>query len=514
MRAGRGRRHSTAAAVLMAGVLLAGCAGIQPRNVQGGTTLDGGQAAGTTTTSGGPGAFGGSIPDLPATLPPARTTPRGSTNAFGTPRATPTPTAARPSVGAGRGPVTGSPTPTSPLPTIPTPAVPTTGGDNGGATDVGVTADSIRLGGFFVESGPAGALGITLLKAAKAVFNEVNAQGGIYGRKIQIVDCDTSFTSGDRPRSCFEKLTGEDKVFAFASSGDGQAMVSAAPLICKQEIPAIAMDGLASEEFKCPSIFPAGPPARSQSHVLADYYARRYKPRTVGFLVENDDIGNQWLQGAKEVFTQLGVTVVAEQRYNLGETNFNPQVLGMQAAGPDFVFFAGEPQGGMLFQLQSQALGYKPPMPGAGVTCDVEMWPREVGDYAKGMVCQHPWALARDGLPEHGVFERTYKKYWNDWDWRSSGTEISWAAAKAVVATLRAAGPNLTRARVLEVLRGGALDGFDTGFGVRFSQSAGPDGGHVLDTQVAVVEITEPSGQPSYYETRQAARPDPHFTLA
>src|SRR5260221_474049 len=64
-------------------------------------------------------------------------------------------------------------------------------GGNGGATDVGVTGDTIKLGGFFIESGPVGELGITLLKAVKAVFNDVNATGGIYGRKLALIDCDT-----------------------------------------------------------------------------------------------------------------------------------------------------------------------------------------------------------------------------------------------------------------------------------------------------------------------------------
>ncbi|MGH8975594.1 MAG: ABC transporter substrate-binding protein, partial [Acidimicrobiia bacterium] len=278
MTARSGRRRGTAAGTaLLAGVLLAACAGTQPRNVQDGTTLDGSQAGATTTTGGGPGAFGGNIPDLPGNFPAVRNVPRGPATATTTRRTTPATSQAAGT--AARGPTTGSPTPTSPIPTVPNPGAVPPGG-NGGATDVGVTADTIRLGGFYAESGPAGPLGITLLKAAKAVYNEVNAQGGIYGRKIQVVDCDTSYTSGDRPRSCFEKLAREDKVFAFASAGDGPAMVTATPLICKEQIPAIAMDGLAAEEFKCPSVFPAGPPARSQAHVLADYHARKYQPRT------------------------------------------------------------------------------------------------------------------------------------------------------------------------------------------------------------------------------------------
>ena len=132
--------------------------------------------------------------------------------------------------------------------------------------------------------------------------------------------------------------------------------------------------------------------------------------------------------------------------------------------------------------------------------------------YTKGMICEHPWQLPQSGLAEHANFEKTYKKYWNDWDQRNYYTEIHWVAAKAVVETLKAAGPNLTRARLLEVLRRGALDGFDTGFGVKFKQQSST-GGNIFDTEVAVVEITEPSGKPYFYELRQAPAPDPYFTV-
>jgi branched-chain amino acid transport system substrate-binding protein len=508
------------AAVLVLG---AACAGTQPKNVRVGTegvpgTIPSNSAAPNRLPTGIP-SFGPSTPSPGAfpSIPPAPSGAGGTSRRQTTKspvRPTPRPPSPVPRTAANPGPTPGGPggSPAAP-PTgsgIP-PASPAPAGGNGGATDVGVTGDTIRLGGFYIESGPMGALGITLLKAVKAVYNEVNDQGGLFGRKIQIVDCDTSFTSGERPRACFEKLTKEDRIFAFAAAGDGRAMVTASPLICKEQIPAIWMDGLASDEFKCPFIFPTGPPGRSQSHVLADYYARIHQPKTVGFLVQNDDIGTEWLEGAKEVFAKFGVKTVTEQRYELGETNFQAQVINMQAANPDFVFFANEPLGGILFQLQSKSLGYRPPKPSAGVTCNVEIWPREVGDYAKGMICQHPWQLPQSGLPEHGVYEKTYKKYWNDWDQRNYYTEIHWVAAKATVETLRAAGPNLTRARVLEVLRSGALNGFDTGFGVRFKQAASPGGGNVFDTEVAVIEITEPSGNPYYYDLRQAPMPDPYF---
>ncbi len=339
-----------------------------------------------------------------------------------------------------------------------------------------------------------GELGITLLKAVKAVFNDVNAAGGIYGRKLQLVDCDTSFTSGDKPRACYTKLTQQDKIFAFAATGDGPAWVTAAPLACKDQIPALWTDGLSQNEFTCPTIFPTGPAGRSQARVVLDYYIKAKKPKTVGILAQNDDIGNEWLVGAKEVLAKYGVKVVSEEKYNLGETNFTTQVTNMRFANPDFVFFSSEPLGPILFQKTAEGQGWKPPMPSAGVTCNVSVWPKQVGDYSKGMICQNPWQLLSAKLPGQVEFEKNYKKYWSDWDKRNYYTETMWIAARATVETLRRAGPNLTRARVLEVLRSGAFNGFDTGFGVKFTQQSSAKG-NLFSIAVAVVEVAKPNGR-------------------
>jgi ABC-type branched-subunit amino acid transport system substrate-binding protein len=354
-----------------------------------------------------------------------------------------------------------------------------------------------------------GELGITLLKAVKSVFNEVNAQGGLYGRKLQLVDCDTSFTSGDKPRACYTKLTQQDKIFAFAATGDGPAWVTAAPLACKDQIPALWTDGLSQNEFVCPTIFPTGPAGRSQSRVVLDYYIKNKHPKTVGILAQNDDIGNEWLVGAKEVLAKAGVKIVAEEKYNLGETNFTTQVTNMRFANPDFVFFSSEPLGPILFQKTAEGQGWKPPLPSAGVTCNVSVWPRQVGNYAQGMICQNPWQLLSAHLPGQVEFERNYKKYWSDWDKRNYYTETMWIAARATVETLRRAGPNLTRARLLEVLRSGAFNGFDTGFGVKFSQQSSAKG-NLFSINVAVVEVAKPADDDPYV-LLQGPIPDPFF---
>jgi ABC-type branched-subunit amino acid transport system substrate-binding protein len=80
----------------------------------------------------------------------------------------------------------------------------------------GVTAKSILLGQSAAFSGPAAQLGIQMNLGTKAYFDSVNAQGGVYGRKIELKTRDDRYEA----TLCVEntkKFIEEDKVFALIS---------------------------------------------------------------------------------------------------------------------------------------------------------------------------------------------------------------------------------------------------------------------------------------------------------
>src|SRR6202162_106591 len=80
----------------------------------------------------------------------------------------------------------------------------------------GVTTKSILLGQSAAFSGPAAQLGIQMNLGTKAYFDHVNAQGGVYGRKIELKTRDDRYEAN----LCVEntkKFIDEDKVFALIS---------------------------------------------------------------------------------------------------------------------------------------------------------------------------------------------------------------------------------------------------------------------------------------------------------
>ena len=77
----------------------------------------------------------------------------------------------------------------------------------------GVTADTITFGQAAVLEGPASALGLGMQMGLNAAFDEINAKGGVHGRKIKLTSVNDGYEP-DRAIAATKKLIEEDKVFA------------------------------------------------------------------------------------------------------------------------------------------------------------------------------------------------------------------------------------------------------------------------------------------------------------
>jgi ABC-type branched-subunit amino acid transport system substrate-binding protein len=154
-------------------------------------------------------------------------------------------------------------------------------GRNGGATDVGVTATSIKLGATVVDSG----IGASFLRDARfgmlAVKNAVNRSGGICGRKLELVLKDDEWRF-DRGGSFLQNLVEQDKVFALAvvPSSEGLKNISDAGYLRRKGVPVVGSDGMLIHQYTDPWIWPVAASTMSTMHIMAkqayDAGARRF----------------------------------------------------------------------------------------------------------------------------------------------------------------------------------------------------------------------------------------------
>src|SRR5262245_14941686 len=77
----------------------------------------------------------------------------------------------------------------------------------------GVSPDTVVFGQAAVLEGPASALGQGMQFGIKAAFDEINAKGGVHGRKLKLISLNDGYEP-DRSIAQTKKLIEEDKVFA------------------------------------------------------------------------------------------------------------------------------------------------------------------------------------------------------------------------------------------------------------------------------------------------------------
>ena len=152
----------------------------------------------------------------------------------------------------------------------PRPGLACAAGRNGGATDVGVSEDSIKLGATVVQSGIGESFLGDVRFAMQGVVDKANRAGGICGRRIELklVDDGWDFQRGGE---YLRNLVEGDKVFALAvvPSSEGLKNVSDAGYLRSKNVPVVGTDGMLIGQYTDPQIWPVAASTVSTMHIMA-----------------------------------------------------------------------------------------------------------------------------------------------------------------------------------------------------------------------------------------------------
>ena len=107
------------------------------------------------------------------------------------------------------------------------------------SAEVGVTADTIRLGQVCALTGPAQGLGQELKAGATAYFEHINSQGGIHGRKISLLTLDDSYEP-EHTIAATKKLIDQEQVFMLFGYVGTPTSTAAVPLTKPDQVPFFA----------------------------------------------------------------------------------------------------------------------------------------------------------------------------------------------------------------------------------------------------------------------------------
>ncbi|HLZ70927.1 MAG TPA: ABC transporter substrate-binding protein [Dehalococcoidia bacterium] len=233
------------------------------------------------------------------------------------------------------------------------------------ASDTGITPTEIHLGTTQPLSGAAVGY-IPIIKTMQACFNQVNAEGGIYGRKINITVYDDQYIPANTV-PLVHKLVEQDKVFAIASLLGTPTNTSVFDYLNDQKVPQIWILSGAPAWGADPKSHPYAigwqPDYVSEGNAYATYIQQNLKGKKIGILYQNDDYGKGYLQGITKVIGDKGTAdnpIVDEEVYETTASDVSGQVTNLKDKGAEVFILIAIPKFAGLALKAAADQGWKP----------------------------------------------------------------------------------------------------------------------------------------------------------
>ncbi|MFZ5781798.1 MAG: ABC transporter substrate-binding protein [Pseudomonadota bacterium] len=210
-------------------------------------------------------------------------------------------------------------------------------------TNQGITPTEIVLGTHQDLSGPIKSWGVPVLNGMKLAVEEINAAGGIYGRKIKLVVEDSGYDP-KRAVLATQKLVERDKIFAMLAPLGSPTVLAAQDILLEAGIPQLFPVTSAEFTYKMEAGKPQErlkfnnvPPYTESVRAGARHLMQEKGLKKPCVLYQDDEFGKNVLDGFKEAVADVKLKPVAITSYKRGASDFSSQVAKLKSEGCDFV---------------------------------------------------------------------------------------------------------------------------------------------------------------------------------
>jgi branched-chain amino acid transport system substrate-binding protein len=230
---------------------------------------------------------------------------------------------------------------------------------------VATASGAVKIGEVDPLTGGVSQFGIGCHQGFVLAFEQINAEGGILGQKIELVTEDDQSKPG-QSATAVRKLIMEDKVVAILGDATSSATLEAAPIAQADKIPMITPTATNPRITEVGDfIFRVCFLDEFQGRVLARFAREKLKAQRIFTLTDvKQDYSVDLLKFFKEEFTKLGGAIVGEQSYSTGDTDFRAQLTPIRVAKPDAVYVPGYYQEVALIVKQGRQIGLTMPFIG------------------------------------------------------------------------------------------------------------------------------------------------------
>ncbi len=327
-------------------------------------------------------------------------------------------------------------------------------------TNEGISPAEIVVGSHQDLSGPIKGWGVPVANGMKMAADEINAAGGINGRKIKLIIEDSGYDP-KRAVLASQKLIEKDKIFAMVGPMGSPTVLAAQDILFDAGV--LQLFPLTAAEFTF-KFDPAKPQERLKFNNILPYVestraALKYMVEAKKFtkpciMHQDDEYGKSVLDGFNQQLAAMKITPASTTSYKRGASDFSAQVAKMKSDGCDLVVLGTVIRETIGAMAEAKKLGWDVTFLGATPTNVLEV-PALGKDAVEGLYAaagfEIPYADTAKGKVKDWL--DNYKKAFGS----DANTQaiIGYNAMMTFAHYVKKAGKDLTGQKVLDAMESG-----------------------------------------------------------
>jgi branched-chain amino acid transport system substrate-binding protein len=320
----------------------------------------------------------------------------------------------------------------------------------------GVTDTEIKIGQTMPYSGPASSYGV-IGRTEIAYFQMINDQGGVNGRKLNLISLDDSY-SPPKTVEQVRRLIEQERV-AFLFQTLGTPCNAAIRQYCNDiKVPQLFVSTGASM-FSDPKHFPwtmgYNPSYQTEARIYAKQILATRPAATIGVLYQNDDFGKDLVNGLKNgLGSDRAGMIVKEASYEVFEPTVNSQVVALQGSGADVFIIAATPKAAAQAIRKAYEIGWSPVRYLSAANASIATTLKPAGlEKSKGIMTASAYIDVADPRwkddPDMLAWKAFTDKYMSPLEYINSPAGYGFGASATMVQVLKQCGNDLSRENIM-----------------------------------------------------------------
>ncbi|MES9871906.1 MAG: ABC transporter substrate-binding protein [Candidatus Sedimenticola sp. 6PFRAG7] len=258
--------------------------------------------------------------------------------------------------------------------------------------------DTIKVGTFLAVTGGASFLGDPELKTLQMYIDDINADGGVDGKKVELIHYDTG-GNAKKAVNFAKRLVQKDKVDVIVGGSTSGSTMAAIPVIEKAGVPFISLAGavvivdpVKKWVFKTPHT-----DKMAAAKIFEDMKARGISK--VALISGSGGFGKSGRAQTKALAPEYGIEIVADESYGKKDTDMTAQLTKMRDTDAQAILNFGFGTGPAIVTKNVRQLGIKLPLyqsHGVASKKYIEL----AGEAAEGVRLPAAALLVADKLPD------------------------------------------------------------------------------------------------------------------